>query len=271
MADFFRFSPFGAALLIQISVLLGLALFAAWLPQWIAPPYPDWAWVMAQSGLALLLSILWRLPWWWWPLQCLLPVFLYWALWFEVEPLLGLVLFILLWLLFGNVFKERVPLYLTNGLTRQALAQLASEHGYRRFIDLGCGTGENVHFMAQQPSIELAMGVETAWLPFWLARWRNRTGRGQIMHQDLWQSDLRQFDLVYAFLSPQPMPRLWHKLQQELAANACFVSNSFAVPEQTPSEIWVLDDRRQTHLYLYRMADFKIASQPGQKEKQNEV
>ena len=70
---------------------------------------------------------------------------------------------------------------------------------------------------------------------------------------DFWQEPLNGYDFVYAFLSPAPMPRLWHKACAEMASGALLVSNSFAVPDLAPTHVIEVNDRRATRLYLYRI------------------
>ena len=77
------------------------------------------------------------------------------------------------------------------------------------------------------------------------------TGRGEIRRGDLWKTDVSQEDVVYAFLSPAPMAALWQKLSTEMKPGSLFVSNSFAVPDVDPEEIWELSDSRKTRLFLY--------------------
>lgn len=246
------------ALLIQLVALAGLAGALYFAPQFIAPPYPLWALVMVQAGLATLLS--WKLASWWRWIQFLLPWAFYVAWLTQFNPWWALAVFVVLWLVFANVNKERVPLYLTNAVTRQALKVLVEGRAAQVgtplcFMDLGCGLGGNVAFMAQLPQIERAVGVETAPLPFWVARIATYWRGGEVRAQDLWTVDLSGFDLVYAFLSPEPMPKLWRKVQHEMREGSVFVSNSFAVPDVPPSEVWELNDARQTRLFLYVIAD----------------
>ncbi|MBD3775531.1 MAG: hypothetical protein IE920_00185 [Thiotrichales bacterium] len=244
------------ALLLQFVALSVLAIAVYLLRHVFTPPYSVWVLVLMQAGLAAALS--WRLPVWWRWIQFLLPLGLYGASLLQVNPWLSLLIFVLLWLVFANVNKERVPLYLTNSVTRQALKVLAEERFgqqgvQQRFVDLGCGLAGNVVYMSRLPQIEHSLGVETAPLPYFISRlhvwWRG----GEVRAQDLWKTDLSGFDVVYAFLSPEPMPKLWHKVQQEMRAGSVFVSNSFAVPGVEPSQVWELSDRRQTRLYLYEI------------------
>ena len=60
-------------------------------------------------------------------------------------------------------------------------------------------------------------------------------------------------DVVYAFLSPAPMPALGEKARREMPPGSLFISNSFAVPDVEASDIVEIDDARQTRLYCYRM------------------
>ncbi len=246
------------ALLLQFVALAILAVGVYMARHVFTPPYPVWGLVLMQGGLAALLS--WRLPVWWRWIQFLLPLGLYGAWIIQMDPWWSLSVFVVLWLVFANVNKERVPLYLTNSVTRQALRVLAEERAaqqgrMQRFIDLGCGLGGNVCFMSRLPQIERALGVETAPLPYFISRLQAWWRGGEIHAQDLWKVDLSGFDMVYAFLSPEPMPKLWQKVQAEMRAGSVFVSNSFAVPDVAPSQVWELSDRRQTRLYLYEISE----------------
>ena len=70
---------------------------------------------------------------------------------------------------------------------------------------------------------------------------------------DLWTTTLGEYDLVYAFLSPTPMPALWEKVRAEMRPGALFVSNSFEVPGLAPSRVIEVGDRRGTKLYCYEV------------------
>lgn len=243
------------ALLAQLIALGLLALGVTLLKYVVAPPYNDWALVVTQGILAALIGCRIGLPCWWRWIQFVIPVGLYAALMIEFNPLWALAIFIVLWLVFRNAVVERVPLYLTNHITRQALRQMIKQDQALRFVDLGCGLGANVMFMAQQSNVERAVGVETAPLPYLIAKIRAVGSRAQIQRQDLWSVDLSQFDLVYAFLSPEPMAKLWQKVQNEMQPGSRFVSNSFAVEGVEPTDVWQLADKRQTQLFIYHVPE----------------
>ena len=245
------------ALLIQLLGLAILALGVFFAPYFFSPPYSSWALVLVQAVLSVLISRWIGLPVWWLVIQFLLPIGLYAGLALAFNPVWALLLFAVLWLLFRNALTERVPLYLTNSTTRQALKKLTKSLTETqedvRFMDLGCGLGGNVVFMSQQRGVAQATGVETALIPYALSKLYSKIGGGEIFAQDIWKTDLSEYNLVYAFLSPEPMPKLWKKVSSEMPKGSLFVTNSFAVPDIEPSDIWQLSDGRETVLYLYQI------------------
>lgn len=161
--------------------------------------------------------------------------------------------FVLLYLFFSNTARDRVPLYLTNRATTEALLSLMRQRSARRFIDLGSGLGGVVRGLDGEG--RQASGVETAPMVWLVSNLLSKIqGRGRILRQDIWTADIADEDIVYAFLSPEPMPALYDKAKREMKPGSLLVSNSFAVPGIEPSEIWELSDRRKTRLYLYEMS-----------------
>jgi len=245
------------AFLIQGLALMILAVGVLALSYLVSPPYPLWILVMVQGIMAAFLSCRLGLPCWWRWIQFLLPVGLYWGVTLHFSPLMALGIFTVMLLIFWNASKERVPLYLTNATTRQALKKLIKHRRHVRFLDLGSGLGGNVVYLSQLPNVSESHGVETAPLPFVLSKFYTLLRGGQIFAMNLWHTDLSYYDVVYAFLSPDPMPKLWEKVQDEMRPGSVFVSNSFAIEGVEPSEVWTLDDGRKTQLYLYKMGDKK--------------
>ncbi|WP_024851506.1 hypothetical protein [Hydrogenovibrio kuenenii] len=254
MKSFFsRFPKIAVALIAQAFALVLLAALVLVASFFIAPPYPLWLLVLVQGFLAAFISCRMGLPCWWRIIQIALPVGLYFGLTYKVNSWWALGIFIVLWLVFFNAIKERVPLYLTNSTTREALKKLVKRRRKVRFLDLGAGLGGNVVFMSQLPNVMRSDGVETAPIPYLLARFFTLLRGGHIYAMDIWNTKLEYYDVVYAFLSPEPMEKLWQKVSNEMVSGSVFISNSFAVPDVEPSEVWELSDSRKTKLYLYHI------------------
>ena len=240
------------SLLLQGGIFALLWLGVRMLPAWIAPPYPLWPFVLAQALMAAGIAWLLRWPRWWVVIQLAFPPLLVGMLALQLPGLVLLGLALLLLLVFWNAGGERVPLYLSNRRTCQALERLSRPHAPVRFVDLGCGLGGVVAAMARQPHVTESMGVETAPLSYLIARWRARRTGAIVLRKSLWDVELSHFNMVYAFLSPAPMARLQQKALAQMAPGSLFVSNSFPFPDVPPTEIWQVADRRRTVLYVYR-------------------
>lgn len=211
--------------------------------------------VLAQSfACAFVVKKILRLPHWLATIAFLLPPLFYLcSITFgsSATPIYGAA-FIFLALTFSHTLKERVPLYLTNTKTAEALKELIDQEKAKSFLDLGSGTGGVVRAMASEKV--KAVGVESAPI-LWLYSGALSLfcGKGSIWRKNIWKTDLSEFDLVYAFLSPAVMENLWEKVQKEMRPGTLLVSNSFVVPGIKASQILTLLDGRKTKLYLYRI------------------
>ena len=208
---------------------------------------------LAIGGVALLFATLSRQPWWWRLIHAgFMP--LIWATHqLAIDPGWFLLAAILLLLVYRGALTGQVPLYLSNKQTVQALADLLAERGDSRFLDLGAGLGSTTVPLADALPDSHFTGYENAPLT-WLVGRLLSVGRPNIRWRwdDLWQAHLGDYDVVYAFLSPAPMPKLWEKVQAEMKPGSLFVSNSFPVPGATPDRIIEVDCTPPRPLYCYQ-------------------
>ena len=191
----------------------------------------------------------------WFALQLLLPLAVGGTLWLNVSSWAYLAIFVALILVYWNSAGERVPLYLTNALTREAIVDLIPPEA-TAFADLGCGLGGVIlHVARRRPTIGV-VGIESAPIPFlisWLRLEFARLDNAEVRFQSFWSCDLTAFDVIYCFLSPVPMPELFRKAQNDMRPNSLFVSNTFTVPDIDPSHISEVADRRNTLLYVWQI------------------
>ncbi len=248
-----RSYPIIGAIIAQIAagvivIAMGLALAAV-----LDARILVWGGLIVQSLAAAIVTRLLGLPIWWVWIGLCFPAAMALALNVGDLPAWPFgVGFVVLYLFFSNTARERVPLYLTNQPTTDALLSLMQQRGAKRFTDLGSGLGGVVRSLDGDG--RQARGVESApmvWLVSVILSKIQR--RGQILRQDIWTTDIAGEDIVYVFLSTEPMPALYEKAKREMKPGSLLVSNSFAVPGIKPAEIWELSDRRKTRLYLYEM------------------
>ncbi len=260
-----RPSPFALppALKALLAQLAGLAAaFAAGrsglLPAGIWPLIAVQA--VAAAGTATLLK---SARWWRWIHLGFAPL-VAGALMLGLSPGWYLAAFVVLALVYWSSFRTQVPLFLSNPQVAEAVAGLLPRELPPRVIDLGSGTGSLLRPLARLRPDCRCEGVESAPAPYLLSRLlARRQPNIALARGDFWKIDWSDYDLVYAFLSPVPMPAVWRKACAELRPGAVLVSNSFPVEDVEPERIVTLDDRRGTRLYCYLPAGPKPLAKKG--------
>ena len=248
-----RLPPALAALLAHLPGI-ALALLLSILGARLSPIFM----LLLVSISAALLAWLWRLPIWWRYINVFFLPLIGLTLYLQsrpdgIDPNWFLAAFVLLLLTSFGAVKTRVPLYLSSPRAAEALALRLPEQG--RLIDLGCGLGgplSRIHKL--RPDVSLA-GVEAAPLNWLITRLRLffSGARADIRLGSLWQADLSNYDVVYAYLSPAPMSRLWAKARQEMKSGSVLISNTFAIPDVDADETVELGDISHARLLIWRL------------------
>ncbi|MDR3087321.1 MAG: class I SAM-dependent methyltransferase [Azoarcus sp.] len=222
-------------------------------------PGGSWALAFIQSVAATLAAATMRSARWWLPIHFVFTPLLFAALSPGLPPGIWLTAFAVLALIYWSSFRTQVPLFLSTRQTAVALAELLPP-GPAAVLDLGCGIGSLLIPLAElRPDARLT-GIETAPAPFVLARLRARKRPAiTIMRGDFFAHSWAEYDLVYAFLSPVPMSRVWEKAQREMKPGSLLVSNSFAIPERPPGRVIEVTDRRRTRLLVFELEQLRGA------------
>lgn len=214
-----------------------------------------WAETSFVIGLvAFLMAWLTKQPIWWRLIHSLFMPMVWAVSRLAIDPGWFLLAFILLLLIYRGALTGQIPLYLSNAATVSALERWASDRPALRFIDLGAGVGSILVPLARRFPGGGFVGVENAPLTWLAGRWRTR-------HQpnlewrwgDLWAVDLKEFDVVYAFLSPAPMSDLWQKARAEMSPGSFLISNSFPVPEVEADQVIEVGCCPSRQLYCYQI------------------
>ena len=247
-----RIPPILRFLLIQALALASTAGLAQL--ETVSAHVSGWGWVALDAAIAALLAVLVRLPWWWLPAAIALPMAVAATAesaipWWAWATALGALV-----LVYGGGIVTRVPLYLSNEPAVDALARLLPSTPGVTACDLGAGLGGPTIGLAHRRPDALITGVESSPLPWLICRIRAvRQRNAHMRFGNIFTEDLAAYDLVYVFLSPEPMPRLWAKARAEMRPGSLLVSNTFAVPDMVPGETIVLPGRADAKLFIYRM------------------
>ncbi len=214
--------------------------------------------VLLCGLLAAFFSHLAGLARWWLVIQLGFVPGLLGMLMLNIPPAYYLCAFLCLVLVYWSTFRTQVPLYLSSKQVWHALQGLMPPAEFS-FIDLGSGLGGVLTHLASARPDGHYSGIESAPLPLWLSWLRIKFGGyrnckvywGSIWDQSL--CNLANYDVVYAYLSPVPMARLWHKARAEMRPGTLFISSTFEVPEQQPQLKIEVTDLHHSTLLVWRM------------------
>jgi SAM-dependent methyltransferase len=243
------------ALLCQ-ALAVGVVFGALWL---FELGVSGWVVAMAIGVVALIFTLLRRLDRWWWPIQSLFAPAIWLMLRVDLPPGAYLTIFAVLALVYWSTFRTQVPLFLSSREVWQAVESLlppSRPERPLRFVDLGSGLGGLLAFLGARRPDGSYTGFEIAPLPALLGKLRFAMlgpANVSVVWGSFWTVDLCDYDVVFAFLSPVPMPELWRKAKREMRAGSLFVSCGFAVPGVEADAVLDVGDRRGTRLHVWRM------------------
>lgn len=250
-----KLPPSIAALLLQSAAVVLMLLTVNVIGQYDSPLL----FALLCGLLATTFSFFAGLAKWWLVIQLLFAPALVLMLAVELPPTLFLGAFLILLLVYWSTFRTQVPLYLSSHKVWHALEHLLpaakADAGFT-FIDLGSGLGGVLTHLASVRPDGRYIGVEAAPLPFFWSWLRIRLGRHlncQVQWGSLWDCDLSQYDLVFAYLSPVPMEKLWHKARTEMRPGTIFISSTFTILDQTHYETVQVDDLHHSTLFIWHM------------------
>jgi len=247
----YRFSPIFRALGVQVIVLVALALLRMLIPF----QTPILLWVSLQAVGAAAVGRIWLPGAYWTLFQIALPTALAWQAGHAVPLWVYPTLLAILLLIYGGGIFDRVPLYNSGLPAWEALVELIPENENTKFVDLGAGLGGPLSFIATRRPMAVLLGVESSPLVWLIGRLRTM----RFLHRcsfrlgNMWKTDLRDADIVFAFLSPAPMTALWAKARREMRPNALLISHSFEIPGQTPINKIPLPGKKDAALLIYRV------------------
>ncbi len=247
--------PLLPAAAVQAAASLAVLALAALLPAATATGVDAIAWALLQGIIAAALARALGMDTWWLPIHALFVPGLVWALGFGLPPAYALAAFCLLASLYWGVSRTRVPLFLSSRAAAQALADLLPQERSFSFLDLGCGPGGVLASLARSRPAGRYHGIESAPLPFLLARLRAAlmTQFCRVSWGDFRDLDLGRYDVVYAYLSPAAMSDLWQKARREMRCGSLLISNGFAVPGVAPALSVATAAAGGSRLLLWRM------------------
>lgn len=203
------------------------------------------AWCLIPYLLSKFLSY----PTAWKLLNLFLPIGIFIASEVEQAYFFGFLLLFTI-VIYLPTFWTRVPYYPTHSdLYDVVLSKLPTDKPFT-FIDLGCGFGDLLMYIANHRPNGKLEGVEIGVLPFLVAYIRSLGKKNiSIKLKSIWSISLKPFDFVYAFLAPPPMKELFEKCKKEMPSDSMLLVNCFPVPGIEPNSVENLSERSRLFTY----------------------
>lgn len=242
------------AVIFQI-VSFSLAVTALFVLQaYFSMTMPLWAFVGIQGISACLISVFYRLEWWWSFIHLLFPPVVALLLAFSISSSIYLGIFFALLVLYFPVLISRVPYFPSNPALLPQLKDLLPVGKPVRLVDIGSGFGGVLFYLEEQrPDCELT-GIEFAPFP-WLMSWlRARLKKSSVKFKFCKYEtvNFHDFDIVFAYLSPAVMSSVWEKVRSEMRPGSLFLSYEFPIPSVTP-DLTINLEANEPILYGWRI------------------
>ena len=156
--------------------------------------------------------------------------------------------------MYAPTFWTRVPYFPTRPEMYDKILERIPQDKDLKMIDLGCGMARLLCYLSASRPRTTFVGVEISPLAcllgkLWIALHGCKNASAEL--RNFWNLSLADYDIVYAFLAPGPMPALWEKVQEEMKPGTLFITNTFRV-EGEPTEVIVIDESHQNALYLHK-------------------
>lgn len=208
--------------------------------------------ILLHASSALAVTRWLELPWPWQAMNFAVAPCAVASVSFGAPPEIAFVPLVLLLLVYLPTIWTRVPYYPTGSRTYAEVAKLLPQNQPFRFIDLGCGFGGLLAYLAVRFPQGSFHGVEISPLPLTVAKARALLHRNlRVELKNLWKLDFGEYEVVYAFLSPGVMADLWRKMEGEMRPESTIIINSFPCPAEPIREI-PIEDGRHFKLLVYR-------------------
>lgn len=196
--------------------------------------------------------------WWKW-IHFAFPILVWVMLVFAIPTEIYLIGFIVTASMFWSTFRTQVPYYPSRLNIWQRVSEITHQYQAQysnaiRVIDIGSGLGGfAMHIASAHPDAKVE-GIEVAPLPWLVSQlsrlWHRSTAQFRL--GDYNRLNFADYNIVFAYLSPAAMQKLWQKASKEMPKGHLLISLEFPVPDVKPTQ-HLQGDAQSPDLYIYQL------------------
>jgi len=137
----------------------------------------------------------------------------------------------------------------------QKMIQVAGLRKNEVVYDLGCGDGRLL-FEAEKNKKIQAKGYELAPIPYLLALTRKfmANSKTNIRMSNFFNANLRDANVIFCYLGPETMVKLYEKIKKECKKGTRIISNTFSIHGVKPAKVWAQNPKEKLpSIYLYEI------------------
>lgn len=110
------------------------------------------------------------------------------------------------------------------------------------FYDLGCGDGRILLQIAELNKNIKIIGIEIAFLPFWIAKLRTRNCKNiTIRRENIFRTNLEDATHIFMYLAVKPASKMFEEIQKQCKPGTVVVSCDFKLENIEPTKIISLE------------------------------
>jgi len=249
-----RLSPAIIALLVGSLSAVASILFQEICSKYLLLTLPEVVFLIIEGLVAALLARVLKLAIWWQWILFTFPLAIWLALKLDLTPSFLFGGFLLFVLMYWSVFLTQVPYYPSGQGACDIVAKLIDRNKRLAILEIGSGLGGFSIQLAKIHPKSSYLGIEIAPLPFLISLIRSKSQGSKVSFKlgNYEKVDFANFDLVFAYLSPAAMPKLYEQCKAQMRPGSMLVSHEFIVPDVKPSNI-LQSDRDSKVTYVYQI------------------
>jgi len=250
-----RLPPAFIALLIGCFAAVISLLIEEFCSNYLHSKPPRVLFLLLQGLISAFIARVIKLANWWQWILLIFPLAIWLALKLDLTPHFLFGGFLLFVMMYWSVFLTQVPYYPSGQGVSDRVAQLIDHKKQLKIIEIGSGLGGFSMRLAKIRPNSSYLGIEIAPLPLLISLIRKKIERSKVSFKlgNYQKVDFANFDLVFAYLSPAAMPKLYEQCSTQMKSGSFLVSHEFIVPTVKPSDILLSDDDSKG-TYIYQIA-----------------